>query len=76
MKTGTARREETTMNGTTPIQFIDNAFRIQQARRKAALANSLGPRDDFDPLPPFARQARPEPRQFVVARGGGMKMAA
>ncbi len=64
------------MNGTTPIQFIDSAFRIQQARRKAMLANSLGPRDDFDPLPPFARSARPEPIQFVSARAGQLKLAA
>lgn len=64
------------MNNTTPIQFVESAFRIQQARRKAILAMSLGPRDDFDPQPPFVRQALPEPIQFVVARPAEQRLAA
>lgn len=69
------------MNGTTLDAKLDEAnHRIQRSIRLASLRASLGLTPDFEPLPPFPRVRRPQPRfatvSMVEARAEPNKRAA
>lgn len=50
----------------TSTQLFDVQTRIQESTRRATLRASFIPAPDFDPMPPFRRQAIPTPPPEIV----------